>query len=281
MSSENQLVRVSKKVQIPDSAKIIHILGTKNGVGKTFFTVNFASLLKKKGYKVLIIDGNYFHPSAHIMLNVDETESFQEYLDKEISSRMIITKGVGGVDLFFAYDKTYPVYTMPEGLNFVQEVIEKSIDRYDFILVDSESMGSANVRALLPVCHRTILISDPSLTALDGFKRILPLLAQSGLMETDLVFNRVMNPQWALRLHKNIQELCREESISVSLPMLGFLLEDPERVFMSIQKRTPLTLMSGTGGLNGCFDLMINSFLNRETGIGKKSFFNKILGKRK
>ncbi len=50
---------------------VITVSGGKGGTGKSTVAINLASILKKQGYKVLLVDADVDAPNVHVLLNVE------------------------------------------------------------------------------------------------------------------------------------------------------------------------------------------------------------------
>jgi MinD superfamily P-loop ATPase len=62
----------------------ICITGGKGGTGKTLVAVNLATLLKKKGFRVLLVDGDVENPNTYLLLKADlkEYKEFPYFIPK-------------------------------------------------------------------------------------------------------------------------------------------------------------------------------------------------------
>ena len=49
-------------------AKVITVSGSKGGIGKTFFAINFAVVLKNRGFKVLVFDADINMSNVNLFL---------------------------------------------------------------------------------------------------------------------------------------------------------------------------------------------------------------------
>ncbi|AZZ65659.1 ParA family protein [Metamycoplasma phocicerebrale] len=149
--------------------KIIAFANNKGGVLKTSLTVNYASVLAKKGYKVLIIDtdsqSNVLASFNNIVLdpsnysiydlvfknkkiddaiinvfeNIDVIPSSQEWQDFDTEA----TKR-------FIYEKNF------KSIKNILEDIKKT-KKYDYVLIDTEPKKSANTFSVLLATEEIII----------------------------------------------------------------------------------------------------------------------------
>ena len=124
-------------IQPDKSHKIISVHSVIPGEGKTFTTLNLATILAMNNKKVLLIDSDLRKPSIHKFLNLENKEGLSTYL-------------VGANDL-----KDIRVKTRIENLSFIpggpippspselvenpryEELLKTFKDQYDYIIIDN------------------------------------------------------------------------------------------------------------------------------------------------
>ena len=70
--------------------RVIAISSGKGGTGKTFFSVNLASLLQKKGKNVLLLDGDFGLANIHLLLGEQPEKNLDSVLRGECSLEEIL-----------------------------------------------------------------------------------------------------------------------------------------------------------------------------------------------
>lgn len=218
-----------------------HVLGLtmqKGGVGKTTSTLNIASNLVRKGYKVLVVD---LDPQANATqgLGIDLDENEPEYSvyevllnpEKGVSFATIATDA--GIDL------------VPSTLNLagaeselsgtvgreilLSEALNEVRDRYDYILIDSPpNLGLFTLNAmaaatslLVPVqAHVYAYKALPKLEKTIGLVRKLnPTLAIGGIFVTQSDSRTNLSATIAHRLRDEYKDLVFETVIPLNVKL--------------------------------------------------------------
>ena len=262
-------------------ATIITVSGGKGGVGKTFFAVNFAIELKTRGYRVLLFDADINLSNVYLLLNVDDNNSFQDYLEGSISISDIIQKGVGGVDALYAGGDLENVFNLQgEYYNKILDGLTEIEASYDYIIIDTAAgLNSFNLNLML-YSDRTVLITNPEITALVDLYKVLKIISlkKHGL-PFEIVINKSYGAENALNTFNKISQTVSQFQIKTSLSFLGFILDDSKRVIESIQKRVPIVILHQSGNITVCFKMITDSFLRNKKPKRKLPFFYELLGR--
>lgn len=140
-----RLVRQMKEKKL----KTVVVTSTLAGEGKTTITCNLAYAMAKKGYRVLLIDGDFRNPSVASVLNLPSGET----------GICDVLKGVKESSEIVCQYEELPLYVMPGGrpLDSVSrlyrngrlaELIEEYREKTDLILIDTPPCGIMNDAAL-------------------------------------------------------------------------------------------------------------------------------------
>lgn len=262
-------------------AKVVAVSGSKGGIGKTFFSVNFAAELKKLGYRVLIIDADINLSNVNLFLNIDEESSFTEFLEDKLSMREVIQKGVGGIDVVFAGNDFEAILTLgEEQLERIREGLGQIESEYDYIVIDTQAGLNRLNLGLILASDRNILVTNPEITALVDLYKVIKLASQKkrGLL-FEIVVNKTTGPQEATRVYQKISQTVSRFGIRTGLSFLGYIVEDPKRVIESIQKRVPIVVLHESGAIRECFRLITNLFLKDVQKKRRKGFLYGLLGR--
>ena len=265
-----------------ERAKIITVSGGKGGIGKTFFSVNFAVELKNRGYRVLIFDADINMANVNILLHIDENRKFQNFIDNNISLEQLIQKGVGGVDAIYVGDDLMKILDITDdGYNKIISGLTKIETDYDYIIVDTEAgLSKLNMKFMF-LSDSVILLTNPELTALMDLYRVIKIMSlQKPGISFDIVINKTPGAENAAKTYQNIIQTVSQFHLKTSLSFLGYILNDPKRVLESIQKRTPLLILTSSGSISQCFQLLTTAFLNKAGRKRKFQFFHSLLGRR-
>jgi flagellar biosynthesis protein FlhG len=262
-------------------AKVIAVSGSKGGIGKTFFAVNFAVALKNRGFRVLVFDADINMSNVNLFLNMDEESSFSDFLDSRVEIRDTIQKGVGGVDVICAGSDFEVILTVgEEELERIRKGLGQIESEYDYIIIDTQAGLNALTLGLILSSDRNILLTNPEITALVDLYKVIKLVSgKKRGTQFEIVVNKAGGPQEATRVYQKISQTVAQFGIKTNLTFLGYIVEDSRRVIESIQKRTPIVLLHESGSVNECFRLIINVFLKDIRIKKRRPFFYGLLGR--
>lgn len=244
-------------------AQIVTVSGGKGGIGKTFFAVNFGVELKNRGYKVLIFDADLNLSNVNLLLNIDETKNFEDFLQNKIPINDLIQRGVGGVDAVYVGNDLQSILSIQdEEMSMITQGLAKIEDDYDYILIDTQAgLNELNLKLLIH-SDRNILITNPEITALVDLYKVVKITARKKAgLHFEVIVNRASSAENAANIFKKISQTVSQFGIKSSLSFLGFILDDPQRVVESIQKRVPIVVLHQSGRINQCLRLIADSFL--------------------
>lgn len=126
--------------QVPDDkAKTIFLTSTIAGEGKTFLSVNLASIFAHSGKKVLLIGMDIRKPKLNEYIGITQTKGLTDYLSSKsdsINDFKIKYKGYENLDILLA--GSIPPNPTELLMNTkVEELFEQFKNEYDYILVDT------------------------------------------------------------------------------------------------------------------------------------------------
>jgi flagellar biosynthesis protein FlhG len=262
-------------------ATIITVSGGKGGIGKTFFAVNFAVELKSRGNRVLIFDADINLSNSYLLLNVDDNNNIQEFLEDRIPISEIIQKGVGGVDALYAGGDLENIFNLQgENYNKILGGLTEIETSYDYIIIDTQAGLNEFNLGLLLFSDRTVMIANPEITALVDLYKVMKIASSKKHgMRFEIVINKSYGAESAVKIFNKISHTASQFQIKTSLSFLGFILEDSKRVIESIQKRVPIVILHQSGSITVCFKMIADSFLRNEKPKRKLPFFYELLGR--
>lgn len=179
-------------------SKVLSFINNKGGVLKTTLTINCASVLAIKGYKVLIIDmdaqgnvGSSFGQNVEALKYTIYDVIFNDTDFKKVLLNLVIKNDLGGeIDILpsnsnmiffektiikkFLNQKTDEIYMYKNLVN----LIEKLKNDYDYIFIDSPPSTSIVMDNILFVVDDIFIPIQPEAYSYQGFNRLLLYINQ-------------------------------------------------------------------------------------------------------
>ena len=122
--------------------KVINLLSSISGEGKTFLTINLATSLALLDKKVIIIELDIRKPKLGFYLEVENDDGMTMYLSGHISADKLIKPTDIHPNLFFI--NAGPVAPNPNELlakPLLDELIKDLREQFDYILIDTSPVG--------------------------------------------------------------------------------------------------------------------------------------------
>ena len=170
---ENSNLIRGEKIQGVEN--IIAIASGKGGVGKSTVTANLAVALKRKGYKVGVVDADIYGPSQHLMFDVEKSRPEASQVNGKPVMIPVESYGVKLVSIgFFAPGSQAVVWRGPMATKALNQIVKDSHwGDLDYLLIDLPP-GTGDVHLSLvqavPVTG-AVIVSTPQNIALADAKK--------------------------------------------------------------------------------------------------------------
>lgn len=225
--TQNERIKVYKKISTMNSEKIIKIINSENifskkylpinnffnentkdgkivtvlgpnGIGKSIFCITFANNLKNK--KILIIDFDVLNNSLHTLLGVKQySKKIQNNIkrnnvfDNQINILDFIISTKFNIDLIsginLILDSNYKISSTK-----IKNIIKKIKNNYDLIIIDTSSDCFLNyTEELIKISDSSIFISGANLLEIKKSKKLLEIYNKEWEIEKEkinIVFNK-------------------------------------------------------------------------------------------
>jgi ATP-binding protein involved in chromosome partitioning len=180
------------KKRLEKIKRIISVASGKGGVGKSLIATSLALILKKKGYKVGLLDLDIYGPSSHIIIGINDFSFPQE-------EKGIIPHRFSGIKymsiVYFSRDKPAPLRGI-DITNVITELLAITIwDELDYLIID---MPPGIGDETLDVIHfikksEFVVVSTPSKVALGAVDKLLIILKELNLPILGIIENMKIN----------------------------------------------------------------------------------------
>lgn len=239
--------------------KAIPVASLKGGVGKTSVTAQLGKALQRRGRRVALLDMDIHGPNLHLALGLDHPPP----LILDTAGEAIVPNQVDGLEFVTMAshwaEGTRVLWRGEDKLGLVQEMLQGVISWHDpeYLLFDCPPTLGDEVQQLfacLPNPHGVVLVTQPSDLSLDDAKRLLDMLAETGIPLLGVVSNMdgVLCPHCGERFYAfatrrvDIRQFCQDHNIPylLSIPQLAHdgLAAYGNELARLVETSTPLRL---------------------------------------
>jgi capsular exopolysaccharide synthesis family protein len=137
VSNSFEIIQTNLNFSLPDQKlQVILVTSATAGEGKSFVASNLASVMAKRGKRVLLVDADMRRPSQHKIWKVFNVEGLSNILINQTYLEDAILHPLPNLDLLTA--GTYP--PNPIALldsHSMKDLIDKARSHYDFVIIDT------------------------------------------------------------------------------------------------------------------------------------------------
>ncbi|MEM0493426.1 MAG: P-loop NTPase [Candidatus Thermoplasmatota archaeon] len=189
--------------RLSDVDRVIVVASGKGGVGKSLISTGLALALGEKGYRVGLLDLDFYSPSTHVILGVSDLSPVEE---KGLMPPVV--KGLSYMSLFFFIgDKPAP-FKGKDVTNAILELL--GITRWgslDYLIIDMPPGTGEEILDVTRFISKSefIVVSTPSKVAFNSVKKLLLLLKEMRVKVIGLLENMSMDGSSSLK--KEVESL--------------------------------------------------------------------------
>ncbi|WP_144138168.1 polysaccharide biosynthesis tyrosine autokinase [Paraburkholderia sp. BCC1884] len=176
---------------IESSSNVIAVTGTGTQVGKSFVSINFASVMALGGKRVILVDGDMRRGDIHQYLNIKSTPGLSDVLSGMDIDRAVVKDVLPGLDVL-------PQGTVPGNPSELlmgeryKDMIEHLSRSYDVVIVDTPPTLAVTDAALIgKSAGATLLVVRHGKDQLFGIGEAVRRLRHSGIAVKGVVFTDV------------------------------------------------------------------------------------------
>lgn len=217
--------RVAKK----HSPMVISITSGKGGVGKTLTTVNTAVSLKRMGYSVLILDGDFGLSNVDVVLGLQARSNIRDVLDGHADLRDIIVEGPMGLKVIPSGSGVASLTNLSHAQrqNLLTQV-ENFDEPFDVLLIDTGAGIGDNVLHFNAQSDQIVVVTTPEPHALTDAYALIKVMSENyGRKDFNLMVNQTKSAEEGLKIFERIAEVANR-FLNIEVAYLGHVPLDPQ-----------------------------------------------------
>jgi capsular exopolysaccharide synthesis family protein len=173
-----------------EGSKVITITSSVGGEGKSFVTLNLATIISMQGKRVLIIGLDLRKPKLFEDLDIKNSIGASNYLSGTASLEEVIIKTkVNGLDFISAG----PIPPNPAELlskKNLQDMIEKAKSLYDFVVIDTPPLGVvSDALLIMPYSDINLYIVRQGYSRIEFLKSLNELYEEGKFKNLSIILN--------------------------------------------------------------------------------------------
>lgn len=245
--------------------KSIAVVSGKGGVGKSNFTINFATILAKEGKRVVILDMDIGMGNIHILMGKTVSSSLKDYLDGDLSMEEVMHEGPEGLQYISGGSGMSSLVEWSEKMfNQLIEGFEHLQKNFDYILFDMGAGAADWSLELLTSVDEIIVISTAEPTAImDAYSMMKYICLKDSEKPFTILCNRAFTPEEG-RDTLNRLASAMKKFLSKDVMILGSLPEDPV-VRKAVREQVPFTLSYPEAPISTTMRRMANTFIHQRS----------------
>lgn len=231
----------------------IVVSSQKGGVGKTTIAVNLATSLNMKGFRVLLIDGDYVNPSIGFHLGLEQVNvGLRAVLNgKEELNSAIVMHSQTGLRVLPTEVTGGELHPNPARIHSLFKQLQET--NYDYIVLDlPPGMMAGEVLAALRTWNplEVLIIVTPEMASCTSAVRLASIYDKVHIQRR-FVLNRVRNRKYELSIDE-LEDVCGDR-------MLAVLPED-EVVPVSVATRTPAYVLDPKSNFSAAINVLARHY---------------------
>ena len=276
LDQAENLRRLANKDNSKKKAKIITITSGKGGVGKSNFVVNMGITLHKKGKKVLIFDADIGMGNDDVLMGVLPSYNVFDLLEgKDINE--VVVEGPYGINLLPGGSGINYIENLEEEerLAFIEKLT--SLDKYDYIFIDTGAGINKNVLAFIACSEETIVITTPEPTSLTDAYSLIKATDHFKLTNTaNVIVNRAFSIKDGEETYNKLKRAV-EKFLTIKINYLGSISED-RKLVEGVRAQVPFTILHPKCDASKSIERISNKLIGNASveNMGAEGLFKKL-----
>ncbi|NHJ47371.1 MAG: Mrp/NBP35 family ATP-binding protein [Asgard group archaeon] len=222
---------------LKDIEHVLVVASGKGGVGKTTVSVNLATSLAKRGFKVGILDADITGPNVPKMIGLeDERPDYNQELKKIIPIDSEYGVKVISMEFLLENKTDAVIWRGPLKMGAINQFLgDVKWDHLDYLVIDlppGTSDEPLSVAQLIPRADGVIIVTTPQEVALLDVKKSISFVQKVGMKVIGIVEN--MSGFQCPHCDKEINLFGKDggkyAAQELNIPFLGFIPIDPKIV---------------------------------------------------
>ena len=261
MRDQAETLRLKMLNQQGELGRTIAVVSGKGGVGKSNFTMNFATTLANKGKKVVIVDMDIGMGNINILIGKSASYSLKDYLEGNKLLDEVIFEG--------PYDLKY--ISGGSGMSGVLEWSEIMFERlihafeqlqksFDYILFDMGAGATSWSLDLLASIDEIIVLSTAEPTSItDAYSMMKYIHTRDADKQFYILCNRAYSKEEGLETNERLK-LTMKRFLDKEVTVLGSLPEDSV-VRKAVREQVPFSLAYPDALITKTLHLIVARFI--------------------
>ena len=177
--------------------KLISVMSTKGGVGKTILTLMLAHMFSKQNKKVLILDLDLYGGAVALNLKMPCKKSIYHIIDDLSNNRY---KDIN--DYIYSYNNFIDIISSPKdprqaskiNTNNLELLINSALYKYDIVLVDNSNSLDKIAITTMDQANKILFVLTNDLMDLKNAKSFLTILKDISFKDYKIVLNNAIQP---------------------------------------------------------------------------------------
>ena len=261
----------------------IAVVSGKGGVGKSNFSTNFATMLAKRGKKVVLVDMDIGMGNIHILMGKSVSASLRDYLQGDQLLDEVIFEGPFGLQYISGGSGMSSLLEwsdeMFERLIHAFEELQKS---FDYILFDMGAGITNWALDLLLSVDEIVVISTAEPTSItDAYSMMKYIYLKDADKQFYVLCNRTFSKEEGLETLNRLKATMKN-FLGKDVIVLGSLPEDPV-VRKAVREQVPFSIAYPDALITKTLHLLVARFIEQrvEEIHGYEQTSNKFLSKLK
>lgn len=222
------------------SARVVTVVGARDGLGATSIVVNLAAVLGSSGKDVLVLDENLSHDNVANTLALKVRHDLLNVARGEVTWQDVILRGSQGVRVL---PVARAIQNLPKLDEMQRERLLESLSAaakdMDVVLVDAARAGHSVCASLSGDEPLLLVLNATSSGITESYTLLKQMAMHNGRQAFDIVVNKVDSEREALAVFDNMAGVARRH-LQVHLEYLGHIPVD-EKLKRATQLGRPVT----------------------------------------